>query len=82
MLPGLLFSERLLPRDISLPDCEPPALLPLVPLVPLPLSPLRWHAVSEPSAMSGTKSSASHRLVGVFISVVIAMLISLFLRVE
>lgn len=57
--PELLLPELLLPDDMPPPDCEvPPLLAPL-----LPLSPLRWHAASEPIMNTGTISSASHRFV-------------------
>ena len=58
--------ELLLPEDVPPPDCELPLLLP-----PL-LSPLRWHAASEPITSIGTHNSASHRFIVAFICMILS----------
>ena len=64
--PELLLPWLLLPDDMSPPDCDvPPALPPL-------LSPLRWHAASEPITSTGTHNSASHRFIAAFICMILS----------
>lgn len=69
--PELPLSGLLLPEDMSAPDCELPPVLP-----PL-LSPLRWHAASEPNINIGTSNSAKPRFAGHLVGVLICVFLSI-----